>query len=195
MTTETVTGRAQYEQILHKYFVPSQVRLIMMAYRFAKYGHRGQERDGGGRYFDHPREVSLLLLRQGVLDHEVIIAALLHDVMEDSFILTWEDLEFIFGSRLCTMVKLLTKEPDLPKEDYLPRLANGMPEAWLVKLADRLHNMSTLGSCSREKQVKQVKETRLKILPLCARLESYPRYADLGRWLAQELEARCQQYE
>src|SRR5690349_9219191 len=114
MTIENHFGRADYEELIKKHFIPSQVRLIMLGYRLSKHGHRGQMRDGGGRYFDHPREVSLILLRQGVYDHEVIITALLHDVMEDSFILTWEDLEFIFGSRVCGLVKLVTKEPGLP---------------------------------------------------------------------------------
>src|SRR5690349_20108516 len=107
---DTIISRAQFEELINRHFIPSQARLVMMAYRFAKYGHRGQERDGGGRYFDHPRDVSVILLRQGIQDHEVIIAALLHDVMEDSFILTWEDLEHIFGSRVCGIVKLLSKE-------------------------------------------------------------------------------------
>lgn len=193
---ESIVSRAQFEEQIHRYFIPSQARLVMMAYRFAKYGHRGQERDGGGRYFDHPREVSMILLRQGVHDHEILIAALLHDVMEDSFILTWEDLEYIFHSRVCAIVKLVSKEPGMPKTEYFPRLLNGgMPEAWLVKLADRLHNMTTLGSCSREKQLKQIKETREKIMVLCQKLADEPRYAELGHWFAQQLEERCLLYE
>lgn len=195
MTTETVVNRAQFEEQIAKYFIPSQLRLIMMAYRFSKYGHRGQERDGGGRYFDHPREVSLILLRQGLFDHEMIIAALLHDVMEDSFILTWEDLEFIFGSRVCGLVKLLTKEPGLPKEQYFPRLLSGPPEAWLIKMADRLHNLSTLGSCTREKQIKQIKETREKYFPLCRQLALATLYADKAGWFEQQFEEICQRYE
>ncbi len=192
---EVSFGRAQFEELMQKHFIPSQVHLVMMAYRLSKYGHRGQERDGGGRYFDHPREVSMILLRQGIYNHELIIAALLHDVMEDSFILTWEDLEFIFGSRICSIVKLLSKEPGLPKEDYFPRLLNGSPEAWLIKLADRLHNLETLDSCTPEKQTKQIKETREKILPLCHRLTLEPRYAEIGRWFGQQIEAICRSYE
>lgn len=193
--TVTVSNRAEFEELIRKYFIPSQVHLIMMAYRFSKYGHRGQQRDGGGRYFDHPRQASVILLSQGVFEHEIIIATLLHDVMEDSFILTWEDLEYIFGSRVCTMVKLVTKERGLPKEQYLPRLLSGIPEAWIVKLADRLHNMQTLGSCSREKQLKQVKETREKIMPLCHKLAETFNYHQLGEWFATQLEAICKQYE
>jgi len=116
--------------------------------------------------------------------------------MEDSFILTWEDLEYIFGSRVCAIVKLVSKEPGMPKAEYFPRLLNsGVPEAWLVKLADRLHNMSTLESCSREKQLKQVKETREKIMLVVQRLTEVPRYAALGSWFGQQLEERCQFYE
>lgn len=192
---ETTFGRAQFEELVNKYFIPSQTRLIMMAYRFSKYGHRGQQRDDGQRYFDHPRQASVILLEQAVFDHEIIIATLLHDLMEDSFILAWEDLEFIFGSRVCTIVKLVTKEQGLPKEQYFPRLLNGLPEAWVVKLADRLHNLTTLAGCSREKQIKQVKETRDKILPLCHKLAQEQRYTELAGWFAQQIEAKCQEYQ
>ena len=196
MTASITFGRAEFEELVGKYFIPSQVRLIMMAYRFSKYGHRGQERDGGGRYFDHPRAVSLTLLRQGVFDHELIIVALLHDVMEDSFILTWEDLEYIFDKRVCSLVKLLTKEVGLPKDQYFPRLlSSNQPEAWLVKLADRLHNLSTLESCTREKQVKQIKETREKYFPLCQRLGAEPAYTEMAEWFRQQIDQICQKYE
>lgn len=188
-------GRVEFEEKLNRYFIPSQVQQIMMAYRFSKYGHRGQNREGGGRYFEHPKEAALILLEQGVTDHEVIIAALLHDVMEDSFILTWPDLEFIFGSKLCTIVKQLTKETGLPKEQYIPRLVNGLPEAQLVKLADRLHNLSTLGSCKREKQLKQIKETREKIFLLTDRLAENPRYGDLAGWFKARMEEKIKEYE
>ncbi len=188
-------GRTQFEELLNRNFIPSQARLIMMAYRFSKYGHRGQAREGGGRYFNHPREAALILLERSVFDHEVIIAALLHDVMEDSFILTWPDLEFIFGSRICAIVKLLTKEPGLPKEQYIPRLLGGMPEAMLVKLADRLHNLTTLNECSREKQIKQIKETREKIYKLCDKLALDPQYSELAGWFKEQMEARCRQNE
>ena len=188
-------GRAQYEQLINQYFIPSQARLIMMAYRFSKYGHRGQERDSGGRYFEHPRAASLILLHQGILDHEVIIATLLHDVLEDSFILTWEDLEYIFNSEVCTLVKLVTKEPGLSKDIYWSRLAGGSPRAWLVKLADRLHNLSTLGDWTPERQIKKVKETRQKILPLTIALAIEPRYRSQAEWFKNRIEEFCQQYE
>ena len=195
MSNENGFGRVQYEELINRYFIPSQAHLVMMAYRFAKYGHRGQQRDGGGRYFDHPREASLTLLRQGVLDHEIIISTLLHDVMEDTFILTWQDLEYIFGKPVCATVKLVTKEPSLSKDEYFSRLAAGTPEAWLVKLADRLHNLSTLDSCPREKQIKKVRETRLKILPLTIKLALEPRYVEQAGWFAERIEALCQEYE
>lgn len=193
--SKATIGRAQFEEKLNRLFIPSQVQQIMMAYRFSKYGHRGQDREGGGRYFEHPKEAALILLDQGVTDHEVIIAALLHDVMEDSFILTWPDLEYIFGSHLCTIVKQLTKEPGLPKEQYIPRLVNGVPEAQLVKLADRLHNLTTLGGVKREKQLKQVKETREKIFQISDKLVQNPRYGELAGWFKARMEDVMKQYE
>ena len=195
MSNENGFGRAQYEELINRYFIPSQAHLIMMAYRFAKYGHRGQERDGGGRYFDHPREASMSLLRQGILDHEIIISALLHDVMEDTFILTWQDLEYIFGSQVCATVKLVTKEPGMAKDEYFSRLAGGTAEAWLVKLADRLHNLSTLESHSLERRLKKVKETRQKILPLAVKLADDARYSTHAHFFVQEIETLCEKYE
>ncbi len=195
LAQETSFGRSQFEELAGKYFIPSQIQLIMLAYRLSKYGHRGQERDGGGRYFDHPRQVSLTLLEKGVFDHEIIIAALLHDVMEDSFILTWADVEFIFGKRVCTLVKLLTKETGLPKDQYFPRLLSGPPEAWLIKLADRLHNLETLSSCTPQKQLKQIKETREKYFPLCRKLAEDTRYSTLADWFYQQFNEICQKYE
>jgi GTP diphosphokinase / guanosine-3',5'-bis(diphosphate) 3'-diphosphatase len=194
MENLTNIGRQQFEEIIGKYFIPSQARLIMLAYRLSKYGHRGQERDDGGRYFDHPRAASLILLHQGVSDHEIIIATLLHDLMEDSFILTWEDLELVFGSRVCEIVKLVTKESFLPKTEYFPRLLQGPAEAWVVKLADRLHNLTTLGTCTPEKQVKQIKETRDKYIPLCYKLTAQPEYQELGKWFTGQIEAKCREY-
>ena len=60
MTPTEPIGRPQFEEIIRHYFIPSQVQLIMLAYRLAKYGHRGQLRDDGSRYFDHPRAASMV---------------------------------------------------------------------------------------------------------------------------------------
>jgi GTP diphosphokinase / guanosine-3',5'-bis(diphosphate) 3'-diphosphatase len=133
----------------------------------------------------------MVLLQNKLFDHEIIIGSLLHDTMEDTHILTWEDIETIFGSRVCAMVKLVTKEPGLPKEHYLPRLLAGTPDAWVVKLADRVHNLSTLDHCTVEKRRHQIAETRDQILPLCEKLAAEPQYRELGLWFLREISALC----
>lgn len=188
-------NRPQFEEEINKYFIPSQARLIMLAYRLSKYGHRGQERDGGGRYFDHPRAASLILLEQGVVDHEIIIATLLHDLVEDSFILTLDDLEHIFGIRVCMLVKAVTKEQVLPKAEYFPRLLLAPQEAWLVKLADRLHNLATIDSFTPPRRFKYVNETRDKILPLAYKLAEDSNYQELGTWFAEQIETTISQVD
>lgn len=195
----TGTNRSGFEKLIDPYFLPWQKKKIMQAYRLAKYGHQTQVRQDGGRYFEHPKSLALCLIRLGVRDHEVICAALLHDVVEDTYILELEDIEEWFGPGVCLLVKLLTKEKGLSLKRYIERLAAGDPRAWLVKCADRLHNMSTLDAPDaslheffRAKKIKQVKETRKKILPLALKLAAAPGYEELGRFFVEALEYWCQ---
>ena len=83
-------NRASFEARLKYRMAPHLFELVMDAYRLSKYGHRGQKRDDGTRYFEHPRRVAKILLLWGIYDHEMLIAALLHDIKEDSHILTWK---------------------------------------------------------------------------------------------------------
>lgn len=196
------TNRTGFEKLIGPYFLPWQQRKIMQAYRLAKYGHQSQVRQGGGRYFEHPKSLALLLIRLGVRDHEVICAALLHDVVEDTFILELADIEEWFGPGTCLLVKLVTKEKGLSLKRYIERLTAGDPRAWLVKCADRVHNMSTLDSPDpamheffRKKKIKQVKETREKILPLAVKLSAVPGFEELGRFFFEALNYWCERRE
>ncbi|MBI2626413.1 MAG: bifunctional (p)ppGpp synthetase/guanosine-3',5'-bis(diphosphate) 3'-pyrophosphohydrolase [Candidatus Nealsonbacteria bacterium] len=172
----TPIGRAGFERKLREKadLTPREFQLIMLAYRLAKYGHRNQERDDGGRYFEHPKRVALILIDENTefmpLKPEMVVAALLHDIKEDSFILTWEDIEMIFGKNIKEMIETLTKDKTLEKqlrtESYFKRLITASSEIKNVKLADRLDNMRDLGNCSPEKQKTYFKETTDFFLPL-----------------------------
>lgn len=161
---------AEFKADIEVLFSSEEARAIDRAYNLSKYGHRNQERQGGDRYFEHPKEVAIILYKEfGVRDAEVIIAALLHDIVEDSFILDIEGLEILFGKRVAQMTRVLTK---LPKAGYILRLASlGEVGAWLVKLADNLHNTRTLDACDLEKQNRKVEETLSLYYPLIEKVD------------------------
>ncbi len=163
-------GREAFRDAIKFQLSPKDLRRVMLAYKLSKYGHRGQTRDGGERYFEHPKEVALIIINElRILDPDVIISALLHDLQEDSFILDWEDLEDIFGSRVVLSVRALTKEEG---KDYFSNLLAADADVLLVKLADRLHNLRTLRECSDAKKRKQIKETREKFSKIIQELKS-----------------------
>lgn len=137
----------------------------------AKFAHRAQKRnetDQNGdqiRYFEHLRRVAIVLIDEcEVRDWRIICAALLHDSLEDTRDITPEIIEHLFDSRVCQIVKLLSK---CPKEGYLDRLQKyGDHEVIMIKAADRLDNMRSLEQASPDFIKKQVIETREKMLPI-----------------------------
>lgn len=165
--------RPPYPRLTHRIFLdrlrpvlsPDEFKHVRWAYEFSKSGHRNQARDDGRRFFDHPRAVAWILINElGCLNAEMIIAALLHDIVEDSFIMDEESIEDIFGTRVVKMVKLLTKKP---KKGYFERLVQyGWWEVWVLKLADRLHNLRDLKHCSVEKQQRYLQETAKEFMPV-----------------------------
>jgi (p)ppGpp synthase/HD superfamily hydrolase len=191
----TIRRRA-FENLIAKHFSNKEQRQIMRAYRLAKYGHQRQLREGGQRYFEHVRAVAVLLIDVGVRDADVICAALLHDVIEDTFILLFDDIEEWFGANVCHTVRMVTKVKRVAKTKYFGRLSNDGPRSWLVKCADRVHNISTLvegdaNSRQRfvEKKRKQVKETRKYVLPLARSLSATKEYKAIGEWFVDQLTA------
>lgn len=167
---------------------PIDLKRLDMAYDMAKYGHRNQFRESGERYFEHVRSTAIILVDElGVYDVELIMAALLHDILEDSFLLKGDRTEMIFGARVAYITTTVSK---LPKDDprfttaeqrllfYHEQIKNGNWEVKLVKLADRLHNLRTLMSCSLEKQKRKLAETKRSYLPLVRDLSGdYPETA------------------
>lgn len=194
------TGQEDHGSFMQRFrlkVTQTDIERLDFAYDMAKYGHRNQFRESGARYFEHVRATAIILVDElGVTDAEVIIAALLHDMLEDSFLLTPDRIKVTFGERVATLVSAVTKPKkcDLRFTSdherhlwYFKQLKTSSPEAKLLKLADRLQNMRTLDSCSSEKQSRKITETREVYLPLIADIaEIYPNRAS---YLSSQLEA------
>lgn len=181
-------------------FSSEQIKDIDTAYQIAKAAHRGQQREDGERYFEHPRAIALIFLDElSTNDPKFVISSLLHDVPEDTAVFgnpqkikpysEWraqvlERLTKTFDSDVAEIVISVTKpEVDnieiLNKEQsqkvYEENLRNSPNKALLVKMADRLHNLRTLGVCSEEKRKRKIAETKDVYLPIFERaFDSYP---------------------
>lgn len=151
---------------------------IERAYNAAKDAFRGKNREGGERYFEHLRAVALILIVYlRIKDHRIICAALLHDVVEDIEHWTIARVAAEFGDYVALLVEYLTKPPlelyggskALRDKAYHDRFDSAPREFFLIKLADRLHNLITLGACSAEKRARKIEETKLHYLPYAER--------------------------
>ena len=159
----------------------SNSSLILKAYKFALKMHNGQKRVSGEDYIIHPMHVAYILADLK-LDDATICAALLHDVVEDTEA-TNEDLVKEFGREIAEMVAGVTKLSKIQYasieenqvENYRKMfLAMGKDiRVVLIKLADRLHNMRTLSSLKRDRQIANAKETMDLYAPLANRLGIY----------------------
>ena len=160
----------------HPNFDESKVRY---AYDFAKKAHEGQTRRSGEPYIDHPLEVAHIVAVIIGLDATAVIAALLHDVVEDTEV-TYEDIKTEFSGEVALLVDGVTK---LGKIQYTTKEEQQMENlrkmflamakdirVVLIKLADRLHNMRTLGSMPEKKRLEKAKETLDVYAPLAHRL-------------------------
>jgi GTP diphosphokinase / guanosine-3',5'-bis(diphosphate) 3'-diphosphatase len=157
---------------------PHGAALIRNAYAIAREAHAGQMRASGEPYIDHPVAVAEVLLDLH-LDAASIAAALLHDVVEDTLV-TKEQIEALFGAEIAHLVDGVTKLTKLEaqsKEDAQAGTYRKMfiamaddPRVVLVKLADRLHNLRTIGAKGAESQRRTARETMEIYAPLAHRL-------------------------
>lgn len=169
-------NKESFNARIRPFFPGSEENKIKLAYYLAKYGHRAQVRkellNGEPmRYFEHLRRVTLILMDEvQCMRSEMIIAALLHDSLEDTQDLTPELLEFTFGADVVSIVKRLSK---VPPEGYVERLM--ICTDWrplMIKACDRLDNLRSLmvPGTSLAFQKKQVAETKEKYFPVFERL-------------------------
>ena len=159
-----------------------KVEIITKAFNFANQAHKGIKRRSGEPYIMHPIAVASIVCNEIGLGSTSICAALLHDVVEDTDY-TVEDIENIFGPKIAQIVDGLTKisggifgdRASAQAENFkklLLTMSNDIREI-LIKIADRLHNMRTLGSMLPNKQYKIAGETLYIYAPLANRLGLY----------------------
>lgn len=141
---------------------------VLSAWDMAQNVHQFQQRNDGTPYFWHPTRVAKILLDElNITDSELLCAALLHDVLEDSDILTPEVIAYNFGDYVSYIVMGLTKEIGIKDgplrqkidQEYLDRLRNSSEDCRLIKLADRLDNLRCLQFNLKRNPYKYVKET------------------------------------
>ena len=171
-------GVSELIERVRSYSPNADVDCIERAYRFAENAHRGQYRDSGEAFFQHPLGVAKILAELE-LDPVTIAAGLLHDVLEDTQV-TREELEREFGSEIVLLVDGVTKLSKIhfrSKEEQqaqsLRKMFLAMAEdvrVVLIKLADRLHNMRTLRHLPVDRQKKIARETLEIYTPLAHRL-------------------------
>ena len=183
------------------------------AYALAKYAHKGQTRKCGTRYFEHPRAVAWMFITELELpEWELIVMSLLHDTPEESFLLTphgnrkiaRQRLNHFVGRRIARGLVLLTHGKKQSDEEYM---ADFYHRPWwqvwrnhdrarivLVKLADRLHNLRTLGPVGPEKAARKIDETRRLVLPLADDLVARAprRYREAARYLREQIAILCE---
>jgi guanosine-3',5'-bis(diphosphate) 3'-pyrophosphohydrolase len=150
---------------------------IARAVRFATEQHGDQRRKTGVPYLEHLLEaVQILVQGAGVRDPDVLVAAVLHDVVEDTPC-TVADLRTAFGPRVAELVGWVTipepgpgQDSSAVREAYLRRLRDAPPDAILVKLADRMSNVQTLRNLTPGRQRAYYAQTVTHIIPLTATL-------------------------
>jgi guanosine-3',5'-bis(diphosphate) 3'-pyrophosphohydrolase len=172
---------SQLKEKAQEYLPPDKIALIEDAYNFAMEAHQGQMRLSGEPYIEHPLQVALILVNLQ-FDASSLAAALLHDVPENCGVLVSE-IETRFGSEVGKLVSGTTKLGKLSQRggvavrqaqaENLRRMLVAMAEdlrVVFIKLADRLHNMRTLGALPQEKQRSIAQETLEIYAPLAHRL-------------------------
>ncbi|WP_373332216.1 bifunctional GTP diphosphokinase/guanosine-3',5'-bis pyrophosphate 3'-pyrophosphohydrolase [Thiopseudomonas alkaliphila] len=178
-------------QQLATYLNPDQVNLVRRAYYYAEQAHDGQLRSSGEHYITHPLAVARVLADMH-MDHQSLMAAMLHDVIEDTGI-PKEAITAQFGENVAELVDGVTKLTQMnfgtkaeAQAENFQKMAMAMARdirVILVKLADRLHNMRTLGALNAEKRRRIAKETLEIYAPIANRLgmnRIYAEFEDLG---------------
>jgi GTP diphosphokinase / guanosine-3',5'-bis(diphosphate) 3'-diphosphatase len=179
---ENNTINEKFQELLQEYLNSNhrkKVELITKAFNFANHAHAGIRRRSGEPYIMHPLAVAKICCSEIGLGSTSICSALLHDVVEDTEY-TVEDIEKNFGSRISSIVDGLTKisggifgEQASGQAENFRKLLLTMAEdirVVLIKMADRLHNMRTLGIMLPSKQYKISGETMYLYAPLANRL-------------------------
>ena len=182
---------ASFEQLIADYLPLDQAQQVRRAYYYSEQAHYGQTRRSGEPYVTHPLAVASILARMH-MDSQSLMAALLHDVIEDTGV-NKEDIGAQFGEEVAELVDGVSKlthvefdSVELRQAENFQKMTLAMARdirVILVKLADRLHNMRTLGVLNREKIKRIASETLDIYAPIAMRLgmnEVRMEFEDLG---------------
>ena len=168
----------QLSALLKNYLDKAHIELVIQAYQYGKKHHAGQFRKSGEPFICHPLSVAIILAKMR-MDVHGILAAILHDVIEDTDV-TKAEIEELFGTDVAELVDGVTKLTQLNCKTKAEAQAESVRKMCLamakdlrvimVKLADRLHNMQTLGVMRPEKKRRIARETLDIYTPLANRL-------------------------
>jgi GTP diphosphokinase / guanosine-3',5'-bis(diphosphate) 3'-diphosphatase len=191
LPTEADDQAEAFRALIHSYLKPADVAKVEAALDLATASHEGQTRQSGEPYITHPLAVARILARWH-LDHQALVAALLHDVVEDTQT-TKDDIARQFGKAVAELVDGVSKLDKLQfatleeaQAENFRKMLLAMARdvrVILIKLADRLHNMRTLGAVSQSKQERVARETLEIYSPIAYRLGLnglYYEFEDLG---------------
>jgi GTP pyrophosphokinase len=160
---------------------PDEAKKIRKAFDVSVEAHKDMRRKSGELYIYHPIAVARICVEEMGLGATAAVCALLHDTVEDTHI-TLDDIEDLFGNRVRLIIDGLTKIPEVFDEDISIQAENFRKmiltisddlRVVMIKLADRLHNMRTLGSMRYDKRLKIASETLFLYAPLAHRLGLY----------------------
>ena len=164
--------------VISSYLDPHQIDRVFQAYQFSAKAHEGQQRISGEPYIHHPLEVAGILGEMH-MDHQTLMAAILHDVLEDTPIAK-DDIRKKFGKNVAELVDGVSKLTQIHFDSVEEAQAQNFRKMLmamsqdirviLVKLADRLHNMRTLGALRHEKRMRISRETLDIYVPIAQRL-------------------------
>ncbi|PLK59184.1 bifunctional GTP diphosphokinase/guanosine-3',5'-bis(diphosphate) 3'-diphosphatase, partial [Candidatus Palibaumannia cicadellinicola] len=167
--------------LIQSYLPEEQIERLRQAYLFARDAHDGQTRSSGEPYITHPVAVACILAEMH-LDYETLMAALLHDVIEDTPA-TYQDMKKLFGQSVAELVEGVSKldhlkfrnKKEAQAENFRKMIIAMIQDirVVLIKLTDRTHNMRTLGALRPDKQRRIARETLEIYSPLANRLGIY----------------------
>ena len=168
----------ELRQLMAESYSPAETELVCKAYELAAEAHKDQRRYSGEPYIMHPVAVARILFDLG-MDYQSIIAAILHDTVEDTDV-TFDQLTALFGEDISTLVNGVTKLGKVPLATYKEQQAENVRKMLIamsqdirviiIKLADRLHNMRTLEYMREQKQKEKALETLEIYAPIAHRL-------------------------
>ena len=181
LVNQPCTPEERFEILLsetEKYLDDAERATLRRAFDYANAAHKGQLRKSGEPYISHPIEVALILVSLR-MDLETLVAALLHDVVEDTDI-TYDDVSADFGEDVAQLVDGVTKISRIEVESLTAEQAETIRKMFVamskdirvvvIKLADRLHNMRTLSALREDRRIFKANETLEIYAPIAHRL-------------------------